>query len=629
MVENINSIDLQNFLRDFKENSQTEVYEDGKEKDEIIEIAKAKMGIDLKNNTDLAGFKTVYTFADVANGNGARLPKHLLLKALPSLIGKPVNINHVRNYVVGYYIDYRYVEAENKVIAYGIFFKSNFGTEWVEAKQLLKSNLLGTSHEVWCPRKSRRYLSDGTYEAQAIEFAGGALIYRTHPDAINPETKMETAYKGCDVLEMAIKHMDQNQNDLIFASQQIPTKKKYDLEDLITANETDGAVPVPKNEPATEQKPADSPTPQEPHVQEIPKIKCQNCGHQFETNAVGEIPCTECRAIIDRTGKVLYPPQKINFTFRDPEDGSSNWRLIEETNDKVIVKNLDTGKIYELSYKTANDNDELLNRLKFIYIGYANCPQCGHSTSFSTVTNVDKYEIDCKHCGLRYYRNIKRDSLRKQISAYRDITEEIKAGKQSEGEITNVADQIMELQVAGLNQETKSEDKMELETAGLSVAESPSGTVGLETASLDQAALKKNEDLVGRYKKAVRKMSSKIRELRKTLNLETSNMKSANKLETAKIQQDADKKIGWYKANAVELLKRRESLGKFAEDLSDDKIMDNDAYAKARLEKENALLKAVKESGNDVVGDKYFLGKDDSELNRLRDEISHKAFGNS
>jgi hypothetical protein len=53
--------------------------------------------------------------------------------------------------------------------------------------------------------------------------------------------------------------------------------------------------------------------------------------------------------------------------------------------------------------------------------------------------------------------------------------------------------------------------------------------------------------------------------------------------------------------------------------------MDNEAYAQAKLEKENVLLKAAKENGNDIVGDKYFLGQDEAELTRLRNEINYKA----
>jgi len=737
MSMKLSSLEIQDFLKDFEDNAKTEVYERGKEKEEIIQIAKAKMGIDLTNNTDLAGFKTVYTFADVANDNGARLPKHLLLKALPTLIGKPVNINHIRNYVVGFFIDYRYIEAENKVIAYGIFFKSNFGEEWSEARQLLKSNLLGTSHEVWCPRKSRKYLSDGTYEAQAIEFAGGALIYKTHPDAMNPDKTMDTAYQGCDVLEMAKKYMDKNQNDLIFASLQIPTKKNYRQEDLIVAGEAEPAPSQTKEVETRQLEPAVSTEPetstQETQLPQVPKITCGHCGHRFETNEVGEIPCPECRAIVDRAGTMLYPPQKIRFTFRDPEDGSSNWRLIEDSEEKAIVKNLDNGRIYELRYQTKDDNDELLGKLKFVYIGHTSCPQCGHGASFSTVSSVGTYEINCKHCGLKYHTNIKKDGLRKQIGTYKDITEEFKAKQTSENPET--ADK--ELAVAGLIRDSE-EPELELEVSGFQnnldlevtslnvVGNYSNDTFELDIASFledvpfenlddsllvaqvlttkvrktltdsdfavvqnidgkkvrkfpihdeahvrnalarlaqevvqrtltkmgikiesvrkrilarakklgmkdvtenqpEQAAL----NTVDRYKMAVRKMSNKIRELKKALDLDIASLASANKLETAKIQEEADKKISWYKVNAVELVKRREVLGKFAEDQSDEKIMDDTLYAKLKLEKENALLKASRESGSDVVGDKYFLGKDDAEMDRLKNDINRKAFGNS
>ena len=147
MSQKLTNTGITNWLEDFTKNSKTTIIESGRAKAEIIAIAEAK-GINLKNNTDLAGFKTVYTFANKANGNRTRVPKQLLLKALPTIVGKPVNIDHIRNYVVGYYIDYRYNMAEDKVIAYGIFFKSNFGHEWEEAKSLIKSGKLSTSHEM-------------------------------------------------------------------------------------------------------------------------------------------------------------------------------------------------------------------------------------------------------------------------------------------------------------------------------------------------------------------------------------------------------------------------------------------------------------------------------------------------
>ena len=182
--------------------------------------------------------------------------------------------------------------------------------------------------------------------------------------------------------------------------------------------------------------------------------------------------------------------------------------------------------------------------------------------------------------------------------------------------VDNAGPKDIELEVASF------QDEVELEIASLSADETPSKddepTMKLEVASLttqEPKSLTYNRNLV-------RKAVQKIMDLKKRLNLDTASLKS-------KIQEEANTKVNWYKTNAVELLKRRETLGKFANGLSDEKIMDDNFYANAKLEKENALLKASKETGNDVVGDKYYLGKDDAEMDRLRTEISNKAFGNS
>ena len=208
--QTITNINLKNWLKDFDIKSKTEVLDNGSEKEEIMTIAKAKMGIDLKDNTDLSGFKTVYTFADIANGDGQRIPKERLLKALPTLIGKAVNINHNRQYVIGYYIDYRYIQSENKVIAYGIIFKSNFGEEWEKAKRLLKEGKLGTSHEVWSPKNSRKYLGDGTFEVAAIEFAGGALIYMDEKDPKHPNRNIRPSHDDCNDYFLLCKEKKKN-----------------------------------------------------------------------------------------------------------------------------------------------------------------------------------------------------------------------------------------------------------------------------------------------------------------------------------------------------------------------------------------------------------------------------------
>lgn len=207
----INNNELNNFLNDFEQTSTIEILE-GAEKNEIVEIAKTK-GILLKDSIDLAGMKNVYIFPDDANANKERIPKEELLRKLPTLIGKPINLEHIRRNVVGYYIDYRYVENENKVITYGIIFKSCFKNEWEEAQKLFKKGKLTTSYEIWRDTKKDEKLDDGTWLYHGLEVAGGALLLKEKPafeecrvisiysgrEELYQETKKELKKRGIDV----------------------------------------------------------------------------------------------------------------------------------------------------------------------------------------------------------------------------------------------------------------------------------------------------------------------------------------------------------------------------------------------------------------------------------------------
>lgn len=202
----ITSTDVINFLNDVAQNSVTEILE-GEEANELIGIAK-KRGIILKGNSDLAGFKNIYAITDKANKNKCRLPYEIVEKSLDTIIDKPVDIDHIRKYVVGHYIDKKL--DGKKIITYGVFYKSNFDTEWEQAKKLFKEGKLTTSFEIHCPTENREYHKDGTYSLNKMEFAGGGILFKTKP-----------AYPEAVVLELAKQRMDDTNGiakDLIYAS---------------------------------------------------------------------------------------------------------------------------------------------------------------------------------------------------------------------------------------------------------------------------------------------------------------------------------------------------------------------------------------------------------------------------
>ena len=413
--------ELNSFLRDFEQNCEIEVLEEAKGKKEIIEIAKAK-GILLKDNIDLAGFKTIYTFPDEANANKVRVPKKELLKKMPTIIGKAVDIDHIRRYTIGYYIDYRYKEKENQIIAYGIFFKSIFKNEWKEAQKLFKAKKLTTSYEIWSPKSSRIYLDDGTYELHDFQLAGGALIFREEP-----------AFEDAKVLELAKRNIDnlgEEQADLIYAcinKEELcicPNEKE-----LITATTSSVNIEKPDKIDVVSES-----------VSNNQKITCSNCGQNFEKQFVAgqlnEIKCPNCFSILDQTGKMIYPPQIIDFSLSCPNcQARNNWLTLSRNENKATIKCLACAKEYDIQFKKDKEVLEYIQKLMFLRTGKVRCLQCGTYNEFSVPSNTKVIEITCEKCGLNFsfdvshkkvreIKNItKRDKVDKNISKEKNVVE--------------------------------------------------------------------------------------------------------------------------------------------------------------------------------------------------------------
>ncbi|MHA1437853.1 MAG: hypothetical protein ACTSPD_09750 [Promethearchaeota archaeon] len=429
MLEWINNLELAEFLRDHEEKCEVVILEEGKEKKELLAIAKAK-GINLSGNRDLAGIKVIYTFADKANTNKARLPKRVLLKALPTMIGKPINIDHIRKYVIGYYIDYRYIQKDDKVIGYGIIFKSNFQDEWKKLSALFKAKKLTTSYEIWCPKDKRMYREDGTYELTEQDIAGGAIMFRETP-----------AFEDAKVLEVAKKTIESVINadaDLVYAS-------KYKEEDVIFSNTV--SIEKTKEEEKVEEKAKqDEPKKQEPEVKkEEPKVEdkqveqkapegkplCGNCKAEIDMalfpEGQGTVKCPKCFAVIDRTGKMVYPPQIIDFDLSCPNQActSRNWLLLEKAEKTSKVKCLSCAKEYEISFEIPKAN-EMLEKIPFIYQGSASCLQCGRRIEFSQVSSKKLAELKCKKCGLAFSYNTEiGNNTKKKIVGFRELESDI------------------------------------------------------------------------------------------------------------------------------------------------------------------------------------------------------------
>jgi hypothetical protein len=455
------NLEVQEFLKDFEISSETCILEEGKEKSELEKVAEAR-GMKIKGSRDLAVFKTIYAFADKSNSNGAILPKKELLRVLPQIIGKPVNINHNRRFVVGHYIDYKFKQKDSKVIAYGVFYKSNFGDEWTRAKELLKKKKLSSSFEIWSPDDKREVVGKGKYKLHFIEIAGGAFIYEDKNNV--------PAFKDAKVLKMARKEVP----ELVYASkyneEEIITSDKDYFRDSVEENlrklneektkEKEESKPKEKTEtPKIEEKkepvkveekekvkiekkePAEKPKVEKetkkeeikvepkPKEKEEPKvennkIKCSNCGHEWERGsqkeyAMGSEQCLNCKAILKQDGTMIYPPQIIDFKVSCPSCRMGSWLLMEKSDKKAKVR-CSCKKEYNLTFAEKKDT-EMLDKINFPYSGSVSCSQCGKRNYYEGISGITSRNIKCKECGLEFPININKAKEYKKISKIEEI----------------------------------------------------------------------------------------------------------------------------------------------------------------------------------------------------------------
>jgi outer membrane biosynthesis protein TonB len=677
----ITNLEVAEFLHDFEENSEVFLLEEGKERNEIVEIAKAK-GILLENSTDLAGFKLVYCFADKANINKARLPKDILLRALPTLIGKAIDIDHNRAYVVGHYIDYRYIQAEDKVIAYGVFFKGNFPKEWEKVVKLFQEKKLTSSYEIWCPKNKRTRLPDGTYKLTEMEIGGGCLVLTGR--AAEPDAKvLELAKENfASVDESLVVATEQPSEDdlIIYKDGKVRCSKCHSCKEcamkLEKAEEIKSGTEhlFSKTELVT---PSDAPKPQDaaPAPAPVPpqNPKCANCGKEFVPVAgQNETKCQNCFAIIDSTGKVIYPPQIFDFDMGCPDCRSHNWRLLEKAADgKEKIKCLSCAKEFEI--EVGKDFYEGATvKLAFLVEGATSCIQCGKTIPYSVSSNTDKIKIHCAKCGLDFdynrsasvkksvYKITRLDNKEQLVVAMEEIKED-KIMENTEKKEEQVAPVNPEAPVAETPvepkpveavpaEEPKAVEPQPIEPAPVEApkpvepapAEKPVEAKAEEPTPAPEVKIEPEvtftrEQLAKELETATANLTKQLAD--KDLEIATIKDQSekdkktmeeslaAKDLELATVRTEADARVKFYTENAVKIVMRRNQLGEeFSKELSDEDILNEDKFqlAVSKKELETARVVDANKGTDAVIGD---AKKDETYYRRLREEVNLHAFG--
>ena len=723
------NIQIGEFLNTSGRTTEIQFLEEGsKEKKDLINSAK-KRGILVEGSRDLGIIKTIYAFTNKPNANGAMLPSKEFQKKYPQIVGKPMNIGHQRDLIVGFYIDYKYILKENKAIAYSIFFKSNYPKLWAKAKKFQKQGKLSSSFEIWNAEKDRTTYPNGSYSLNKMEIAGGALIF---------EEKGELpAFKDAKVLSIARKDLEKivTNEYLVFAS-------KYKEKDLITADyfkdevrknidklnkekqaEKEVKVEAPKEE-KKEVKSDEKLEPKEEVKKEetikpddtISKIKCSNCQEAIDLSiGLTETKCPKCFAILDSAGTMKYPPQIKDFKVMCPSCQVNNWLILSNKEAQTKLRCLSCAKEYQIDFKVktstgATDKEMLLQKINFLYTGFARCHQCGNSISVIGTSLQESNTIKCDKCGLEFiYAKAKADKYR-QIMKIAELTGDKKESSEKGGnevdkekvEKPKVEEnkeekiKVEEPKVEVKEEKTKEKASVEVdkveepietesipeneEKAEAKVEEIPKSEDTLKEESSETPKVKTDDKVIEQVetteestdlvkekiedkveitepsekstqeevepKKAsvIRKAVKKIIDLKKkirltkastenkVIELEEGIKKVASQLieaqaEIKKIKSEADKKIKFYSDNAKLIIERKEELGdEFAEGLSDKDILDEDKFIKAKLEKENTLLRAQVEGDTEIVGDKQ-SSRDEGWYAGQRKKVDDLAFG--
>jgi hypothetical protein len=181
-------------------NTVYEFLEEGSSK-ELKTIAQ-KRGVVLPS-PDISVLKGRYALVDKENKNKCTLPKEEVEKALATLIGKQVDIDHLRKTNVGWWMD-SYLEGD-EIISYAAFWKASFGELYDDFKTRMKKGEVKISFEAW---GNREFKENGSYNLKDIHFCGGALLDSTDPafpeaQVLEFATIMENGTKNERYIELA------------------------------------------------------------------------------------------------------------------------------------------------------------------------------------------------------------------------------------------------------------------------------------------------------------------------------------------------------------------------------------------------------------------------------------------
>lgn len=564
-------------FEDMSLKSDYEILDYGKHKDEIKELAK-KRNIKVPSK-DLAFFKCKYAMVDKENLNGCILPRKEVEKALESLNSKAIDKDHLRKNTIGYWLDAKL--EKDDMIAYGCFWKANFPEDYEEIQKRMSEGKMKISFEAW---GDRNFNDDKTYNLTNIEFAGGALLFDTDPAFPDAEV---LDFASNRVLEFA-KIIEDGQSatpmedrkiikitteDTTFITE-LPKDDGYDVERKSHTKRTvyfsDNTESITETDNQWEEKYTQA------QLQEKIAQTIEENNEEFSEFLASLF---EGEDLIDEDNKKIEDGKKL--TYKERKNISDDDFAVV-----ITVKNKTTGKPRKIRMFPIKDPAHVRNAL-------ARLPQATES--------LKKLGVSVE--------TVKKKILKKAREL--NMTDLL---KRHEGEVNNLMDEILKKYSKASVEELVSFLESEIKTVKDSF-------IAKETelaAKLQEITVRDTElSALKTEKETILKLVEDSKLLAENAKIELEKVKA----EFSAIKAELDKRLAEEKAAIVK--SRKDVIGDYAKDMTDEDILNDLKFENAKLKKErDEALKKVDTKGLDAG--QVITQKDDA--TEKRDAIHARAW---
>jgi len=579
--------ELELLLKDMSYNAEFRFLEEAKDKDKLKEIAKKK-DIVLPAH-DLAIFECVYAFTDRQNKNGCTLPKGEVEASLKTIVGKSIDLDHLRHNVVGHWLD-----AEIKgdtIYAYGAIFKGSFQEDYEIIKELFDEGNLAVSFEAWGNRIPD---NKGGYSLTDIEFAGGALLLKTTP-----------AFDGAGVLELAknrvlefAKVMTEPKEYVHFNTNKLEESRyfAYDNTPIFQALSEIECVSC-KEKGYADIMMMD-------YKNNICKTQCINCSAEMKVSLTPAVQLSKKGRKIKMIEEEIDDYPEKSEEFIKSFEGHDDWlsvvlerrlsttpklslsKRIEMKDDEfAIVKNIEDKKIRifpihdlaHVEYAAKQMNNDLVNELMEKLSVAKDNVERKIKRRVITIAMDELLKKYNKASIQEVIQEIAKATINRELSA-----EELEKANTSLNEMMSKKSTSSEVSLQKITSAPLKDAPTSIQTA---MTEDEVKEVIEEVTKAPEVP---KEDETKPKEDASKEDASKAEELNAKLEESTKKLE-----EITKALDEANQKLADIeKANTDATLKaRKDELADFAKDMSDEDILDEAKYEVAKLKKENAELK--------------------------------------